>query len=177
MRTLTCVVITAAMLGALGPAMGQSFQSAYTKHDYEKCKVISDEEPVTERQCEGHGGIAVNWTNEPDASVVAFGKDGLVGEYGRAFSFGVAGDTVEWRGAVTGGKLVPFAAIVRFDICGGIGGPCHPELVLFRLEGAERSCIAAMVDTRKAKANERARALADSFVRTVRCGTDKRRAG
>jgi hypothetical protein len=34
-----------------------------------------------------------------------------------------------------------------------------------------------MVDTRKAKANERARALADSFVRTFRCGKDKRRAG
>jgi hypothetical protein len=177
MRTLLLALVFSVMFCASGFAVAQPYQSAYTKHDYEKCRLIADEEPVTERQCEGHGGILVNWTNEPDASFVAFGKEGLVGEAGKAFTFAVAGETVEWRGAMAGGKLVPFAAIVRFDLCGGIGGPCHPELVLFRLDGAERSCIAATVDARKAKANERARQLADGFVRTFRCGKDKRRTG
>jgi hypothetical protein len=173
-RLLAALALTALTAGT---ASAQSIQSSYTKHDYEKCKVISDEEPVTERQCAGHAGIPVNWTNEPDASSLDFGKDGLIGELGREFSFAVAGETIEWRGPMQGGSVVPFAAIVRFQLCGSIGGPCRPALVLFRLNGDKSSCIAGIVEVRRKDANERARQMADSVVRSFRCGTDKRRAG
>jgi hypothetical protein len=179
MRCFLPATVLAALSGAAltGAASAQSIQSAYTKHDYETCKVISDEEPVTERQCTGHAGIAVNWTNEPDASSLDFGKDGLIGELGREFSFAVAGETIEWRGPMQGGAIVPFAAIVRYQLCGAIGGPCRPALVLYRLNGNESSCIAGIVEAKRKDANERARRMADSAVAGFRCGKDKRRAG
>lgn len=64
---------------------------------------------------------------------------------------------------------------MRFQLCRSIGGPCRPELVLFRLEGKRRSCIAATLDGTRADANVQARALADDFVRRFRCGKDARR--
>ena len=170
-------LVLLALVALPATAAAQSIQSAYTKHDYEACKLISDEEPVTERQCTGHAGIPVNWTNEPDASSVDFGKDGLEGELGSEFSFAVAGETVEWRGPMRGGAVAPFAAIVRFQLCGGIGGPCRPALVLYRLNGNKSSCVAGIVEAQRKDANERARRMADSFVRNFRCGSDKRRTG
>ena len=173
---MRCLLAVLSLTGIAGTASAQSIQSTYTKHDYEACKVVSDEEPVTERQCAGHAGIPVNWTNEPDASSVDFGKDGLVGELGQEFSFAVAGETIEWRGPMRGGTVAPFAAIVRFQLCGAIGGPCRPALVLFRLNGDKSSCIAGLVEAKRKDANERARRIVDSIVRNFRCGTDKRRA-
>ena len=161
---------------AAGPARAQAIDSAYTKHDFEKCTLVRDDDPMTERRCVGYANIPVFWINEPDSSSIAFGAEGVTdGSYDERFTFAVVENTVEWRGPRKAGRIEPFAAIVRFQLCRSIDGPCRPELVLFRLEGKRRSCITASVDATHAGANVRARALADSFVRRFRCGTDARR--
>jgi len=158
------------------PARAQAIDSAYTKYDFEKCALVSDEEPVTERRCIGYAGILVFWVNEPDSSSIAFGTEGVTdGSYDGRFTFAVVENTIEWRGPRKAGRIAPFAAIVRFLLCGSIGGPCLPELVIFRLEGKRRSCIAASVDGTRTDANVRARTLVDGFVRRFRCGTDQKR--
>jgi hypothetical protein len=162
-------------LGA-GPGLGQEIASAYTRHDYERCALVRIDDPVTVRRCRGYNGIPVLWTNEPDASLIEFGSEGAIeGTYDERFSFAVVQRTVEWRGLRKGRGLDPFAAIVRFQLCRSIGGPCRPELVVFRIEGP-RSCIAASVAATRADANARARALADRLGRSFRCGSDKPRA-
>jgi hypothetical protein len=150
--------------------------SAYTTHDYATCPLIADEDPYQVRRCQGFGGIPVNWHNDDDDSTVDFGAKGSSEDWPYEQSFAFAGNTIEWRGAATAGGLVPYAAIVRYDMGHSIGGPFEPVLMIFRLEGKTSSCLAASVGARHADANVRARRLADTFVRTFRCGTDTRHA-
>jgi hypothetical protein len=177
-RTTIGFAVAALAVGPCTPASAQTIRSAYTDHDYERCREIPQREAhmrdvVTERHCDGHGGIRVTWINGPDSSTLAFGTSGLVGDYGDRFSFAVAGNRIEWRGPATGGRVEPFAAIARFQLCRSVSGPCRSELVVFRLDGTRRSCVAASVDGTRADANERARALADDVGRRFRCGADR----
>ena len=149
--------------------------SAYTTHDYENCRLVSDDAASQQRRCEGLHGIAVNYYNEDDDATIDFGVDGSKDAWPYAQSFVFAGKTIEWRGETRNGKLVPYAAIVRYDLGRAIGGPFRPALMIFRLVGHTSSCLAAAVDGRRADANVRARRLADTFVRDFRCGKDKRR--
>jgi hypothetical protein len=173
---LACAVLVGANAAFAAPAK-QRVDSAYSKHDYDKCKVVEDADPVKVTRCEGLAGVSVKWTNEPDSSIIEFGTDGVVPEdaFAKRFTFSVAPETIEWRGVMKGGKLVPFAAIARFSMCGSVGGPCHGELIVFRLDGTKRSCMAASVDARKANANERARELADTVARRFNCDKDQTR--
>jgi len=169
-------VVALALLATPSPGAAQLIDSAYTKHDYQKCKVVGDEDPVLETLCQGYAGIPVRWLNGPDSSSIFFGDEPAPDDtYDARFTFAVVENTIEWRGPRKAGRIEPFATIVRFQLCRSIGGPCRPELVLFRLEGTRRSCIAATLGGMRADANVRARALADSFVRGFRCGTDTRR--
>jgi hypothetical protein len=170
------IQILGLILLGLGATPALAADSAYTTLDYEKCPLVRDEDPYQVRRCEGFGGIAVNWHNEDDDSTIDFGENGSSEEWPYEQSFVFAGKTIEWRGATTAGVLVPYAAIVRYDMGRSIGGPFEPVLMIFRLEGKTGSCLAASVGGRHADANARARKLADTFVRTFRCGTDTRRA-
>ena len=128
-----------------------------------------------ERRCEGHGGVTILWVSEPDSSSVSFGTEGAVGgEFDNRFTFAVAGNVIEWRGPAVQGRVEPFAAIIRYQLCRAIGGPCVPELVIYRLNGKRSSCIAATVNGRRVDANVRAREIADSFARNFNCEKDKR---
>jgi hypothetical protein len=168
-------VLAVALIGGTAiPSLAAD--SVYTTHDYQACPLVKDEDPYQVRRCEGFGGIAVNWHNEDDDAVVDFGTNGSSEDWPYEQSFVFAGKTIEWRGATRAGGLVPYAAIVRYDMGRSIGGPFDPVLMIFRLEGRENSCLAASVDGRRADANARARRLADGFVRTFRCGKDTRRA-
>jgi hypothetical protein len=164
----------AALLCGAQIAPASSIESAYSRHDYERCQKISDDDPIMERRCVGHAGIPVTWVSEPDSSSVSFGTEGAAGgEFDKRFTFAVAGDVIEWRGPVERGKVAPYAAIVRYQLCRAIGGPCAPELVVYRLNGTRSSCIAATVNGRRADANVRAREMADSFARGFDCEKDK----
>ena len=169
-------VLVAMIVGA-NAAAAESIASVYSRHDYEKCRKTGDDDPILERRCVGHDGIAVHWVNEPDSSSVSFGADGAVGaEYDPRFTFAVAGDVIEWRGPLRRGKVVPHVAIVRYQLCRSVGGPCAPELAIYRLVGKRASCIAATVNGRRSDANARAREIADQFARNFDCEKDKWRA-
>jgi hypothetical protein len=163
------MLIAAVALAFGGGAHAAEIDSAYSTFDFDKCPLLTDEDPITERRCIGHAGIPVTLVNDPDSSLLSFGSEGLIGEYDGRFGHAVAGTTVEWRGPRKGAGVAPFAAIVRFQLCESIGGPCRPELVIFRLEGTRASCIAASLDARRADANLRARKVADERVQGFRC--------
>jgi len=163
-----------ALLGC-GASPSLAFESRYTTHDYEQCPLVREYQDAQERRCEGLGSIGVNYHNASDASLVDFGAKGSTGDWpGQSFVF--PAETIEWRGATKAGVLIPFAAIVRYDMGQSIGGPFRPSLVVYRLEDDSRSCVAATVDGRRAGAEAAARKLADTFARTFRCGRDHRRA-
>lgn len=118
------------MILGLGSALagGQS-GSAYTRHDFEQCTRTGEDDPIMERRCVGLDGVVVRWTSEPDNSSVSFGTEGTIGgEFDARFTFAVVGNVIEWRGPLEGSKVVPHAAIVRYQLCRAIGGPCAPEL-------------------------------------------------
>jgi hypothetical protein len=170
-------VATTLILVSSGAVAKENFGSAYTRHVYEQCVHTSDDDPIMERRCTGHGGIEVHWINEPDNSSVSFGSEGAIGgEYDPRFTFAVVGNVIEWRGPLTGGSIAPIAAIVRYELCRAIGGPCTPELVIYRLVGKRASCIAATVNGRRPDANSRARAITDTFVASFDCEKDEPRA-
>jgi hypothetical protein len=177
-----CCRSAAALIVACLPAQGpvgaaEPVSSVYSRHDYERCQKLGDDDPIMERRCEGHAGIPILWVNEPDSSSLSFGTKGAVGgEYDPRFTFAVAGNVIEWRGPMEAGTVAPYAAIVRYQFCRAVGGPCTPELVVYRLIGNRASCIAATVNGRRADANLRAREIADTFARNFDCEKDKRRA-
>jgi hypothetical protein len=178
MGALCSIATVAAILILASPdaVAKENFGSAYTRHVYEQCVHTNDDDPIMERRCAGHGGIEVHWINEPDNSSVSFGSEGAIGgEYDPRFTFAVVGNVIEWRGPLTGGSIAPIAAIVRYELCRAIGGPCAPELVIYRLLGKRASCIAATVNGRRADANLRAREIADTFVASFDCEKDKPR--
>ncbi len=166
--------LVACLVGLAGPA-ALAADSTYTTHDYDTCRLVSDEPGAQQRRCEGISGIAVNYYASDDDATVDFGEEGAKhdGPYDPPFAF--AGKTIEWRGIERNGALEPYAAIVRFDLGQAIGGPFRPELMIFRLEGKTRSCLAASVDGRRRDANVRARQLADTVVRRFTCSKDTRR--
>jgi hypothetical protein len=167
-------VAAAPILASPAAVAAEIYESAYTRHDYEQCTKTSDDDPIMERRCAGHGGIEVHWINEPDNSSVSFGSDGAIGgEYDPRFTFAVVGNVIEWRGPLVNDKVAPVAAIVRYQLCRTIGGPCTPELVIYRLVGKRASCIAATVNGRRPDANARAREIADSFLHDFDCEKDK----
>jgi hypothetical protein len=162
------------LLGGAQIVPASSIESAYSRHDYESCQKLGDDDPILERRCAGHDGIPVTWVSEPDSSSVSFGSEGaLGGEFDKRFTFAVAGNVIEWRGPVEKGRVVPYAAIVRYQLCRAIGGPCLPELVVYRLNAKRSSCIAATVNGRRTDANIRAREMADGFARGFDCEKDK----
>lgn len=79
------------LAGAQGAQAAGSIDSAYTRHDYERCHKLSDDDPIMERRCEGHAGIVMTWVSEPDSSSLSFGTEGAVGgEFDNRFTFAVA---------------------------------------------------------------------------------------
>lgn len=174
MHTLAAALLF--LLSAMAVAKADAIGSAYTRHNYETCGKVGDDDPILERRCVGYGAIPVHWVSEPDSSSVSFGTEGAVGgEYDPRFTFAVAGNVIEWRGPERAGRISPYAAIVRYQLCRSISGPCEPELVVYRLLDKRASCIAATVNGRRADANARAREIADTVVRNFDCTKEKPR--
>jgi hypothetical protein len=156
-------------------ASAEKLQSVYTTHDYGKCELVEKDEDFESRRCEGHDGIAVNWHSEEDSATVSFGSVGFVED---EFPFASEGfvsivfahDTVEWIGPVRDGKVVPIAAILRYRL--GHGG-AGQELMVYKLIGKEKSCLAARIDANTGDADEKARKIAQERVPAFACGKDK----
>lgn len=156
----------ALILAATAPC-AQAADSAYTRHDWEKCPQVKADEDWVVRRCEGFAGVPIFYVGAEDSTSVGFGADGLRGDGLGDFTF--AKDTVEWRKAGDG----PYAAILRYDFGSSIGGPFRSRLVVYKLEGAKSSCIVGSVDGAKKNANLLARELADGRAKAFRCEQDK----
>jgi len=173
---MSCAIrcLAFALIG-LAATPSRAADSAYTTHDYARCQLVEKDDGAERRRCTGFGGIVVNYHGEDDDAVIDFGSDGSKEDWPYEQSFVFAGKTIEWRGDVRSGAIVPYAAIVRYDMGQSVSGPFRPELMIFRLGGTTSSCLAAAEDGRRADANARARRTADTFVRDFRCGKDKPR--
>jgi len=169
---LLCVMLFA----FIQPAMGRTFDSAYSRFDYERCETVASPEPgvVDMRRCPGHAAIAVIWTAEPDSSEVTFSADGAEEALGLG-SFYEAGDTVEWRLRKRAGEVATIAAIVRYAYGQAVGRLDHSSLVVYRIEPSGRSCVMGMVDGARPNANAEARQLADRWGLDFVCGVSPRR--
>ncbi len=156
--------ILAALLSATGAAAAES---AYTKHDWDKCRKVAAEDDTVIRRCDGPAGIPLLYSGGEDGASVGFGAKGMRGDFPLA-GFFFPKQTVEWRSA--GGK--PFAAILRYDVGKAIGGPFRSRLVVYKLEGAASSCIVGSIDGARPDANEAARKFADQRAAAFVCGKD-----
>lgn len=161
------LTIASVLMFAAAAPCAQAADSAYTKHDWEKCPQVKADEDWIARRCEGAAGIPIFYVGAEDSSSVGFGENGLSGEGLGDFTF--AKDVVEWRSA--GGA--PYAAILRYDVGKSVSGPFRSRLVVYKLDGAKASCIVGGVDGANQNANALARDMADRKARAFRCSEGK----
>jgi hypothetical protein len=168
----------------------QEIKSVYTTFDSTTCRHTKGkaEEDYGSWRCRGLNGIDVRLSAGDQRMHVSFGNAPTDEDLAATQSFpafnNVYKGTVEWRGeALPGGKMRPFATILRWNVMTGKDedaalGPVVSSgrvLVVTRL-GPGGLCHVGYVDARtNADANELARKIADETARTFRCGTDEPR--
>lgn len=167
-RAAAFLATGAAALSSPAALAAPAAESAYTRHEWDKCRKIGAQDDTVTRRCEGQAGVPILYSGGEDGASVAFGAKGMRGDFPLS-GFFFPKQTVEWRSA--GGK--PFAAILRYDVGKAIGGPFRTRLVIYKLEGAVSSCIVGSLDGGRPDANEAARRLADTRAQDFDCGRDK----
>jgi hypothetical protein len=174
MRALAVLFLCLFMSPVMSPARAGN-SSAYTKYKLEQCRVVEKNNGVEEASdvwlCKGYKG-------DPNYSFLYYEGD-LRGfmpigrnarshcAAGQTFSgFNSAGDTVEWR--IKNGR--PVAAIVRWTVSYDPEDSTKTKtwLVVTKLEKND-SCHMAFVEGAYPKANEKARALADTMPAQFNC--------
>lgn len=160
-------ISTIAVLLLATGAAAHAADSAYTRHDWDKCRKIGAQDDTVTRRCDGQAGVPVLYSGGEDAASVSFGAKGMSGDL-PLNGFFFPKQTVEWRSV--GGK--PFATILRYDVGKAIGGPFHSRLVVYKLNGTTSSCFVGSVDGGRPDANEAARKLADERAPAFACGKD-----
>ncbi len=165
MNRLHSTAVAIGMVACAGAACAA--ESAYTKHDWDRCRKIAAEDDTITRRCAGFSDIPVLHSGGEDAASVGFGARGMRGDWPLT-GFFFPKTVIEWRSE--GGK--PFAAILRYDVGPAIGGPFRSRLVVYRLEGAASSCAVAAIDGGKPDANETARKIADEKAHSFVCDKD-----
>src|SRR6478735_5990559 len=164
----------------------QDIKSAYTTFDSKTCRHTpgTEEEDYGSWRCRGLNGIDVRLSAGDQRMFVTFGNAPESEDLAATKSFpgfnNVYKGTVEWRGeALPGGKIKPFATILRWNVVTDADhvnarGPVVPTrrvLVVTRLAPGG-VCHVAYIDARSNPyANELARKIADEKARDFRCGT------
>lgn len=170
-----------ALTGAVAPTTAQTFESAYTDLDLNKCRHTpgKEEEDYGFWRCQGHAGVAVRVSAGDQRTYVSFGpraKDQPAA--GQTFSrFNSVDKTkIEWRiEKPKAGKAAPIATILRWHI--KVDDDDKPSrgrvLVVTRLGNAV--CHVGYVDgLANRDANALARKLADERAKTFDCAKDQR---
>ena len=111
--------IAVAALAFCGQAAAQQIVSVYTPLDLDKCRHLPGtmEEDYGAWTCRGHGGIAVFVTAGDQRSYVSFGRNAKKEPAAKQTlaAFNGEGKTIEWRGPSDGGKVKPYATIMRWS--------------------------------------------------------------
>lgn len=166
----------------------QEIKSAYTTFDTDKCRHIKskDVEDYGSWRCRGLNGIDIKVSAGDQRMQVTFGNAPEDEDLAASQSFpgfnNIYKGTVEWRGeALPGGKIKPFATILRWNVVTdsdhvNARGPVVATgrvLVVTRL-GPGGVCHVGYIDARSTpNANEVARQVADDKARNFRCGKDE----
>ena len=158
------------------PSSATEIESVYTKLDLDQCKDVTPEEIKDNGAvliCPGYGGIDVRVAEGDLRIFVSYGPDAATqtAAYETLPQFNMIGETLEWRVKREGGKLKPFATILRFrwDADDRQGS----TLVVTKL-GTDDACHMAYVEaTNNPQANEAARAIADKEAASFICKQDK----
>lgn len=174
-------IISMTAPGSVLAQQNRNILSTYTKWNIETCHIIEKDEVSKVHSCPGKAGIVIKLFNDPDSLTLSFGKEEntraeiagkITSEWHWESSFIFAKNTVEWRGYKARSGTTPFAAIVRYDIGKGVGGPFRQKLVVYRIQNDRISCIAAKIDAHQPNANQLARDAADKAGASFRCGID-----
>jgi hypothetical protein len=161
--------------GVLG-ARADEISSVYTSLNLEQCRDITPEDAkdyATVWRCKGYGGIDVRVAEGDLRIYVSYGPKAEQQTAARETlpQFNTIGETLEWRLKREGGRLTPFATILRYkwdsDAVEG------STLVVTRL-GKDDTCHVAYVEAAgNAKANEQAREIADRDASSFVCKRDR----
>lgn len=175
-----------ALVSFASAASAQEIKSVYTTFDTKSCRHQkgTDVEDYGSWTCRGLNGMSIRLSAGDQRMYVSYGKASEDEDLASTQTFPGFNDvykgTVEWRVAVDGGKTVPFATILRWNVMTEkdheAGGPVAASgrvLVVTRLNPGG-VCHVGYVDARAIpNANEIARRIADERARSFRCGTDE----
>ena len=172
--------------GTTGPhAAGVSFDSAYTKYDYERCphRAGSDVEDYGQWRCEGLNGITVLISAGDQRTTMSFGpragSEPAAAQTLRDFN-SIKRGRIEWRVALGGRRRNhPFAAIVRWTTFvvnerGSAEEAIKGEVLVVTRLAPGGVCHIGYVDgLANANANELARKIADERAASFHCNADE----
>ena len=187
-QVLAGAVLAASLVAAAPSGAAELIDSVYTRFDSKHCrhKRGMDVEDYGTWLCKGFGGIAVLLAAGDQRMTVSFGPR-AAREPAAQETFGAFNDvyegTIEWRRERRpDGRMRPFATILRWNVMVAGDDDGHARgrfLVVTRLgQGGVVGgvCQVGTVDaTNDPDANAAARQMADTYARSFRCGTDKRK--
>lgn len=150
--------------------------SVYTSLKLARCQNVTPaemEDYGTVWRCEGHDGVAVRVAEGDLRFFVSYGPKAAeqTAAYETLPQFNSVGETLEWRVRREGGRLVPFATILRFSW--SVDERKGSTLVVTKLDKDDACHIAYVEASGNPKANELARAIADRDAPSFRCKQDK----
>jgi hypothetical protein len=169
------LIALALALVSLG-AGTEEFASVYTSLDLSRCKNVTPDDMKdygTVFRCKGHDGIDVRVAEGDLRIFVSYGPsaDTQTAAYETIPQFNTIGETLEWRLRRDGGRMTPFATILRFSW--SVDGKKGSTLVVTKL-GKDDACHMAYVEASgNPQANELARAIADKDAIAFTCKRDK----
>jgi hypothetical protein len=176
MRKTAWLALVACAVLAAAPVAAAELSSAYTPLKLDDCNNVTPADMVdygTVWRCKGYDGIDVRVAEGDLRIFVSYGPKAETqsAAYETLPQFNSIGETLEWRLTKEGGRLQPFATILRYrwdsDLIEG------STLVVTKL-AKDNACHMAYVEaTGNPKANEQARAIADKDAAAFKCKRDK----
>jgi hypothetical protein len=161
-------------LGIL-PARAEEISSVYSSLDLKKCKDITPKDAKdygTVWRCQGYGGIDVRVAEGDLRIYVSYGPkaEQQTAAQETLPQFNMIGKTLEWRLKNGGGRLAPFATILRYkwdsDAVEG------STLVVSKLGNDDACHVAYVQASGNPTANEQAREIADRDASSFDCKRD-----
>jgi|GEM_PF-5650272 len=130
----------------VGSALAAGTLSVPTELDFDQCTTISSNDFGTVRACPGYKGIPVMISDNNGRYAVSFGLTSTVEPAAKQPlpRPGYPDGAIVWRLANPTGKWAPVAAIVRYALDAGEGGPAE-VLTVTRL-GEGKTCVVGYVD-------------------------------
>ena len=185
MRKLSVPLFWFLAVFAAGPAQAGDISSEYTDVDFEKgCTIVAI---AGENDGDWADSVCTGWRGYP--VFIFYGDARESWHYGfyppgedrpptESFAgFNSAGNRIEWRIETDGEVSKPFATIHRWAVSKPEDSEKTTEVLVIEKVGApdkQEGCVTGyVVASGDAKANEKARVLADARARAFRCGEDK----